>query len=79
MDKRHERMLEDLLKAPGNGEYSRRMSSTRPQAETADIPLDNCADCHTPHPRWASVNLGVFLCVSCASIHRKLGTHRSRV
>ncbi|ORY35863.1 putative GTPase activating protein for Arf-domain-containing protein [Naematelia encephala] len=30
-------------------------------------------------PRWASVNLGIFLCVGCASIHRKLGTHKSRV
>lgn len=30
-------------------------------------------------PRWASINLGIFLCVQCASIHRSLGTHTSRV
>lgn len=30
-------------------------------------------------PRWASWNLGVFLCIRCAGIHRKLGTHISRV
>ncbi|GHJ88976.1 hypothetical protein NliqN6_5378 [Naganishia liquefaciens] len=38
-----------------------------------------CADCKSPAPRWASVNLGIFICVSCASIHRSLGTHTSRV
>ncbi|GMK54884.1 hypothetical protein CspeluHIS016_0114700 [Cutaneotrichosporon spelunceum] len=40
---------------------------------------DRCADCRAAAPRWASVNLGVFLCVTCASIHRKMGTHKSRV
>ncbi|TXT03890.1 hypothetical protein VHUM_04313 [Vanrija humicola] len=40
---------------------------------------DRCADCHGSSPRWASVNLGIFLCVTCASVHRKMGTHRSRV
>src|SRR5262245_24337902 len=28
---------------------------------------------------FASVNLGVFLCPRCAGLHRKLGTHVSRV
>ncbi|EKD04653.1 ARF GAP-like zinc finger-containing protein-like protein [Trichosporon asahii var. asahii CBS 8904] len=40
---------------------------------------DKCADCHAPSPRWASTNLGIFLCVQCASQHRRLGTHNSRV
>ncbi|KAG8786400.1 hypothetical protein FRC20_000408 [Serendipita sp. 405] len=40
---------------------------------------DACADCNSPSPRWASHNLGIFLCVHCASIHRKLGTHISNV
>ena len=30
-------------------------------------------------PRWASWNLGVFLCIRCAGIHRNLGVHVSRV
>ncbi|CED82978.1 ap-domain-containing protein [Phaffia rhodozyma] len=40
---------------------------------------DICADCRSPAPRWCSWNLGIFLCVSCASVHRKMGTHISRV
>ena len=29
--------------------------------------------------RWASWNIGVFLCIKCGGLHRKLGTHISRV
>lgn len=29
-------------------------------------------------PRWASWNLGIFLCIRCAGIHRNLGVHISR-
>ncbi|PAA53979.1 hypothetical protein BOX15_Mlig034296g2 [Macrostomum lignano] len=38
-----------------------------------------CADCDAKSPRWASWNIGVFLCIRCAGIHRKLGVHISRV
>ena len=34
--------------------------------------------CRGPHT-WASWNLGVFLCIRCAGIHRKLGVHISKV
>ncbi|KAL6863933.1 hypothetical protein J3F83DRAFT_744002 [Trichoderma novae-zelandiae] len=40
---------------------------------------DQCADCHARNPAWASWSLGVFLCMRCAAIHRKLGTHISKV
>lgn len=26
---------------------------------------------------WVSTNLGVFLCINCAGVHRSLGTHLS--
>ncbi|KAG0739693.1 hypothetical protein G6F57_008433 [Rhizopus arrhizus] len=40
---------------------------------------DLCADCGTKNPRWASYSLGVFLCIRCAGIHRKMGTHISKI
>ena len=30
-------------------------------------------------PRWASVNLGIFVCIRCSGIHRNMGTHISKV
>ncbi|RPA96737.1 ArfGap-domain-containing protein [Choiromyces venosus 120613-1] len=39
-----------------------------------------CADCkRNKLPRWASWNLGVFICIRCSGIHRGMGTHISRV
>ncbi|SGZ57644.1 CIC11C00000003166 [Sungouiella intermedia] len=39
-----------------------------------------CVDCKTAaHPRWASWNLGCFICIRCSGIHRLMGTHISRV
>uniref|UniRef100_F1L0A9 Stromal membrane-associated protein 2 n=1 Tax=Ascaris suum TaxID=6253 RepID=F1L0A9_ASCSU len=38
-----------------------------------------CADCEAKQPRWASWNLGVFLCIRCAGIHRNLGVHLTKV
>ena len=39
----------------------------------------NCADCDAPNPDWASLNLGVLVCIECSGIHRNLGSHISRV
>ncbi|KAM3384945.1 hypothetical protein ACQJBY_009104 [Aegilops geniculata] len=38
-----------------------------------------CADCKSKGPRWASVNLGIFVCMQCSGIHRSLGVHISKV
>ncbi|KAL9330385.1 hypothetical protein ACSQ67_005388 [Phaseolus vulgaris] len=38
-----------------------------------------CADCRNRAPRWASVNLGIFICMQCSGIHRSLGVHISKV
>ncbi|EOY25502.1 PREDICTED: probable ADP-ribosylation factor GTPase-activating protein AGD13 isoform X2 [Theobroma cacao] len=39
----------------------------------------HCADCAAPDPKWASANIGVFICLKCCSVHRSLGTHISKV
>ncbi|KAF2142134.1 uncharacterized protein K452DRAFT_308522 [Aplosporella prunicola CBS 121167] len=40
---------------------------------------DRCADCGARNPGWASWSLGIFICMRCATLHRKLGTHISKV
>ncbi|NXK81775.1 ACAP3 protein, partial [Amazona guildingii] len=40
---------------------------------------DQCCDCGQPDPRWASINLGILLCIECSGIHRSLGVHCSKV
>uniref|UniRef100_A0AAY4D7A1 Arf-GAP with coiled-coil, ANK repeat and PH domain-containing protein n=1 Tax=Denticeps clupeoides TaxID=299321 RepID=A0AAY4D7A1_9TELE len=38
-----------------------------------------CCDCGQAEPRWASINLGILLCIECSGIHRSLGVHCSKV
>uniref|UniRef100_A0A8C1C8K1 Arf-GAP with coiled-coil, ANK repeat and PH domain-containing protein n=1 Tax=Cyprinus carpio carpio TaxID=630221 RepID=A0A8C1C8K1_CYPCA len=38
-----------------------------------------CCDCGQADPRWASINLGVLLCIECSGIHRSLGVQCSKV
>jgi len=38
-----------------------------------------CVDCDAKGPRWVSWNLGIFVCIRCAGIHRNLGVHISKV
>ena len=40
---------------------------------------DHCADCGARDPDWASLNLGVLLCITCSGAHRQLGVHVSKV
>eukprot|EP00443_Scrippsiella_acuminata_P089385 CAMPEP_0115384830 /NCGR_PEP_ID=MMETSP0271-20121206/7311_1 /TAXON_ID=71861 /ORGANISM="Scrippsiella trochoidea, Strain CCMP3099" /LENGTH=1227 /DNA_ID=CAMNT_0002808199 /DNA_START=155 /DNA_END=3837 /DNA_ORIENTATION=- len=45
----------------------------------ADPANRTCADCDAKAPRWASVNLGILVCIDCSGAHRNLGTHISVV
>ncbi|KAI8476669.1 MAG: hypothetical protein J3K34DRAFT_455561 [Monoraphidium minutum] len=38
-----------------------------------------CADCGAQDPDWASLNLGVLLCIECSGVHRQLGVQVSKV
>jgi Arf-GAP/coiled-coil/ANK repeat/PH domain-containing protein len=40
---------------------------------------DVCADCGCHDPDWASLNLGILLCIECSGVHRNLGVHISKV
>ncbi|KAK8537380.1 hypothetical protein V6N13_042309 [Hibiscus sabdariffa] len=40
---------------------------------------DVCAECNAPEPDWASLNLGILLCIECSGVHRNLGVHISKV
>jgi Arf-GAP/coiled-coil/ANK repeat/PH domain-containing protein len=40
---------------------------------------DLCAECSAPDPDWASLNLGILMCIQCSGIHRNLGVHVSKV
>lgn len=40
---------------------------------------DLCAECSAPDPDWASLNLGILLCIECSGVHRNLGVHISKV
>ncbi|CAG9538928.1 unnamed protein product [Cercopithifilaria johnstoni] len=62
---------------------AKRTESERLQAIVVDLLREEenkyCADCEAKQPRWASWNLGVFLCIRCAGIHRNLGVHLTKV
>ena len=38
-----------------------------------------CADCKRPNPTWASMNLGVFVCIKCSGCHREIGVHVTKI
>lgn len=74
---RHERMLLELLKLPGNDRCADCKAKSK---STCRSMVSYRLLTHPPlDPRWASYSLGIFLCIRCAGLHRKMGTHISRV
>ncbi|KAM7259388.1 hypothetical protein ACFE04_015129 [Oxalis oulophora] len=59
----------------------RRPVSSKRKLKDLLLKADNrtCADCSAPDPKWASANIGVFICLKCCGVHRSLGTHISKV
>ncbi|XP_077510847.1 centaurin beta 1A isoform X2 [Amblyomma americanum] len=64
---------------------SRQSANPVPKPPRAHIQLTSipgnelCCDCRSPGPCWASINLGVTLCIECSGIHRSMGVHVSKV
>lgn len=99
MADRHEKILSELLKKPGNNEcadcgskskFYRRVSLcnictvTYHWAGDAKWCFPSCASvykssCTLADPEYASYNIGIFLCTTCASVHRGMGAHISKV
>ena len=38
-----------------------------------------CVDCGQKSPKWASLNIGCFMCIECSGIHRQIGVHITKV
>ncbi|KAK7199765.1 putative GTPase activating protein for Arf [Novymonas esmeraldas] len=49
------------------------------KAILAEAGNDVCGECGAANPKWASMNLGIFLCIRCCGLHRRLGVDVSRV
>ncbi|KAK8529137.1 hypothetical protein V6N12_059927 [Hibiscus sabdariffa] len=68
---------------PNNQGTSDDQTGNRPEPVSAvlrEIPgNDVCAECNAQEPSWASLNLGILVCIECSGVHRNLGVHISKV
>ncbi|KAI8875577.1 ArfGap-domain-containing protein [Backusella circina FSU 941] len=70
MSTRHQRIADTEL----NDKHTRILTCLLQQPNNRE-----CADCKKKDPRWASWNLGIFICIRCSGTHRSMGTHISKV
>ena len=63
----------------GNVNKHRQLKSKNPLVAKILETNSTCADCDAPNPDWASLNIGILLCIECSGVHRSLGVHLSKV
>ncbi|XP_022616495.1 arf-GAP with coiled-coil, ANK repeat and PH domain-containing protein 1 [Seriola dumerili] len=69
-----------LASGGGGGGADQESEGYKALEEVQAIPGNRqCCDCGEPGPDWASINLGITLCIVCSGIHRSLGVHFSKV
>ncbi|XP_048766757.1 arf-GAP with coiled-coil, ANK repeat and PH domain-containing protein 2-like isoform X3 [Ostrea edulis] len=69
----------NLTSTPDNQQKQQSKSQQRMDQLLSVPGNSHCCDCGSPEPRWASINLGVTLCIECSGIHRSFGVHMSKV
>ncbi|KAG9461374.1 hypothetical protein GDO78_017075, partial [Eleutherodactylus coqui] len=77
-----ENRRESLRSARSPAEFPAQQKATAPCAQDAMLRVTGnaaCCDCRAAEPEWASINLGVTVCIECSGIHRSLGVHFSKV
>ncbi|KAH0457765.1 hypothetical protein IEQ34_013080 [Dendrobium chrysotoxum] len=77
----HEYGLQGGGKSNRYYDYNKSTSGSSRKMKELLLKSDNqvCADCDAPDPKWASANIGVFLCLKCCSVHRNLSSDISKV
>lgn len=68
-DEERDQILDRLLQQPEN----------KVSKHFIVIIVQTCFDCKSKNPKWASSNIGIFLCYQCTSVHRNYGVHISFV
>ena len=73
---------DELIHASGSPTAMSRVhtiSTMRPEIQAILEANPTCVDCRAPDPDWASINLGVVVCIACSGVHRSMGSHISQV
>lgn len=71
-----------LIAQQAESKDGRPMASKAQVDEIFEVSGNNrCADCgaSSTQPSWAVYNYGIVICIECSGVHRKLGSHVSKV